>query len=308
MKNLNFKKTLPVIAAAGAFAVFSLTGCSSGSSKPAGISASAAETAAAATEAAGETSEVTKVVVGTTGLYALQSFINEQGELDGAEPAVMREIDARLPQYEFEFSTMEFASILPSVDAGKVQIAATNLRRTEDREANYIHSREAYITSPYYIIVTSDNTDINGIEDLEGKKLGINEGSTQAGIMEEYISRTGANIELVYSSDPVPDLVSGRIAAVADPQRYVLSLNSSYEDAQFKAVGEPIDNLAPEGSIISDYNAYLWYAETDTELRDAVDVVLKEMYEDGTLGEISRKYYGEDYAKDINRIFVESFE
>mgnify|MGYP002706336023 CR=1 FL=1 len=199
-------------------------------------------------------------------------------------------------------------AILPAVDAGKVQIACSNLRRTEDREANYIHSKEAYITSPYYIIVLEGNSDINGIDDLNGKKLGINEGSTQAGILEQYIEKSGADIELVYSSDPVPDLVAGRIDAIVDPQRYVLSLNSSYEDAQFKTVGEPIDNLAEEGSVVADYNAYLWFSSEDTELRDAVDTALAELYADGTLGEISKEYYGEDYAKDINRDYVESFK
>lgn len=288
-----FIKRLGAISLAGILGVSVLAGCGA-----------KADTNGGSDSANG----VKKVVVGTTGLYALQSFINDDGELDGAEIAVCKAIDEKLPQYEFEYSTMEFAAILPAVDAGKVQIACSNLRRTEDRETNYIHSKEAYITSPYYIIVLDGNSDINGIDDLNGKKLGINEGSTQAGILEQYIEKSGADIELVYSSDPVPDLVAGRIDAIVDPQRYVLSLNSSYEDAQFKTVGEPIDNLAEEGSVVADYNAYLWFSSEDTELRDAVDTALAELYADGTLREISKEYYGEDYAKDINRDYVESFK
>ena len=284
-----FIKRLGAISLAGILGVSVLAGCGA-----------KADTNGGSDSADG----VKKVVVGTTGLYALQSFINDDGELDGAEIAVCKAIDEKLPQYEFEYSTMEFAAILPAVDAGKVQIACSNL----SREANYIHSKEAYITSPYYIIVLDGNSDINGIDDLNGKKLGINEGSTQAGILEQYIAKSGADIELVYSSDPVPDLVAGRIDAIVDPQRYVLSLNSSYEDAQFKTVGEPIDNLAEEGSVVADYNAYLWFSPEDTELRDAVDTALAELYADGTLGEISKEYYGEDYAKDINRDYVESFK
>lgn len=298
-KNLITWKKWMAVVLAGVMTAAVLTGCGSTDETSADTTNTETETSEAETS---ETEEgVTTVTIGVPGLYALQNFVNEEGELDGAEIDVLKEIDERLPQYEFEYSTMDFASLLPALDAGKVDVACSNLRRNDAREEAYIHTYRAYITSPYSIIVLDSDTEVNGIEDLEGKTIGINEGSMQATIFEEYIAATGADITLLYSSDPVPDLVSGRVAAIIDPARYALSLNESYEDAQFKVVGEPIDSLANDGSLAQDSNVYFWFAQSDTELRDAFSEVLEDLYEEGFLAEVSEKWYGEDYASSINK-------
>ena len=303
MNNKTKKLAVLVLAALLAFSALTACGSSAETSAPAQEAASVAEPAAesVAEPAAASTDSVTVITVGTPGVYALQCFVNDAGELDGAEMDVIKAIDELLPQYEFQFETIEFASLFPALDAGKVDIACSNLRRNDDREAAYIHTYRAYITSPYNIIVLDNDTAINGIEDLEGKTIGINEGSMQATIFEQYIASTGANITLQYSTDPVPDLISGRVAAIIDPARYALSLNTSYEDAQFKVVGEAIDSLADPNSTAADNNAYLWFKTGDTELRDAISEALGQLYDNGTLGEISVKWYGEDYAALINK-------
>ena len=307
LKNVKtMKKTAAVIAAA-AMAAAVLAGCGSKEEAAPAEAAEATEATEAVEVSEEDAGEVTVIKVGNPGVYNLQGFIDEDGNLAGYEPDILNAIDELLPQYEFEYVITDFSSLFPALDAEKIDMATSNLRRTEDRDASYIHTTRAYGTSPYNIILLNDNEDIQNTDDLVGRTIGVTESSTQATILQEYIDRTGADIELYYTTDPVSDLQSGRIAAFISPGRYALSLNESYEDAQFKYVGDPIDTLADEGSVASDYNTYFWFRPGDEELRDAVSEAIETLYENGFLLEKSEEWYQDDYISLINKDIEEEF-
>ena len=99
------KKVLSLVLAA-AFVV-SLAGC--GSSK--------GDKAAAAGSGAPKT-----VRVAHTQYYVPYDFVNEKGESDGFEVAVMREIAKLLPQYMFEFVPTSDDDLLIGVGSGKYDV------------------------------------------------------------------------------------------------------------------------------------------------------------------------------------------
>ena len=74
-----------------------LAGCSTGN----------ASNEAETTSASGQDT-VKKIIVGTGTQFPNVCFIDENGKLTGYDVELIREIDKRLPEYEFEFSTMEF--------------------------------------------------------------------------------------------------------------------------------------------------------------------------------------------------------
>ena len=53
--------------------------------------------------------KVTKIVVGTGTAFPRICFIDENGKLTGFDVELVREIDQRLPEYEFELQTQEFS-------------------------------------------------------------------------------------------------------------------------------------------------------------------------------------------------------
>ncbi len=43
---------------------------------------------------------------------------------------LIKELDKRLPQYEFEFKTMDFGNLLLSLDAGKIDLVSHQMEKT----------------------------------------------------------------------------------------------------------------------------------------------------------------------------------
>jgi L-cystine transport system substrate-binding protein len=241
--------------------------------------------------------DVQKIKVGIMGASPLMSYTDDDGNFTGYEAETLKAIDEKLPQYEFEYIPTEFASLFVSLQAGDVDMISGNLRRSDEREENYIHTYRGYNSTPYRIIVLDTENDINGLDDLEGKRVAISQGSLQATILESYVEETGADIEAVYSTDPVGDYLSGRVDAMINPQFSYLIYNQSYDDVQFKNVG---DELISEEGNGSDHNSYFWMAKGNEELRDAVSEAIYELRQDGTLSELSEKFFQEDRIPEID--------
>ena len=131
MKNNILKKAVAVLVA-GTMAV-SLAACgnadqSTGGAQGCTTQESAAESDAAQGSATSDNTEKTKIIVATTGTGPSPFiFQGDDGNLDGYDIAVIKEIFSRLPQYELEFQTTEFASIFTGIDAGYYQMGVNNI-------------------------------------------------------------------------------------------------------------------------------------------------------------------------------------
>ena len=278
------RKLKRVVAAGlvGATLVTSLTGCGKKNDKA---------------EAGGE--KVTTINVGVITAGDKTSFVDDKGKLTGYEIELMRKIDEELPQYKFNFVQLEGPTLFSSLDAKKVDFISGNFRRSDAREEKYYHTYRAYISTPYNIIVFDDNTTINSLEDLEGKKVGTGEGSLMADILNAYIKDNNSTIEIVYSTDLVADLSAGRIDAIVMPGRQLDIYNEKYEGLKFKIVGDPVRG---KDGCMKDSNAY-WYVRKDDEsiaLRDALSEALYKLRQEGVLTELSNEWYGKDLTAGID--------
>ena len=63
-------------------------------------------------------SDVIKVKVGTGNSMPPYCSLDSQGELTGYDIAVLKEIDKRLDQYEFDIQAMDFNTLMVSIDSG----------------------------------------------------------------------------------------------------------------------------------------------------------------------------------------------
>ena len=63
--------------------------------------------------------KVQKIRVAHTNYYVPYDFVNDKGESDGFEVAVLKEIDKLLPQYEFEYTPTSDDDLLIGVLQGK---------------------------------------------------------------------------------------------------------------------------------------------------------------------------------------------
>lgn len=237
---------------------------------------------------------VQKIAVGAPLSAGDWASLDENGELDGYEIAVLKAVDERLPQYEFEITGTDFNNILLSLDTGKIDLGAFLFEYNEERAAKYDFATVGYVNFSTYLIFPADAQDVS-LAGLAGKIVGSkSEGDNVSNTIKKYNEShpDQAPIELdVYGeiSDEVriASFLEGRWDALYGVTWEADRLNEEFGNGK---------DIVKRGDIINDSLSYYLYPKDGAhdELKAAVDGALKELIEDGTLKEISDKYFGYD--------------
>lgn len=233
--------------------------------------------------------EVKKIVVGTGNQFPKVAFLDESGKLTGYDVELVRLIDERLPEYEFDIQVLDFTNILLSLETKKIDLAAHEFEKNEERSAKYLFNKEAYAHWKNKIIVSKDNNDkIESLDDLKGKKFFTSATSAEAQILENYNKANNNALELVYSSgaanDMVTQIATGRVDA---------SVGADF----ILPIIDPEGKLKTAGKELSEADILFLFRKNDAEqqvLADAVDRAIIELKADGTLGKLSTEWLGFD--------------
>ena len=271
------------LAAAGlSVAALALTACGgSASSVASSVASSAASSAAASTSAAaGEltTVEAGKLTMATNAAFPPYEMTTDAGDFEGIDIETAQAIADKLG-LELQIDDMDFDAALLSVQQGKADIAMAGITVTDERKAVMAFS-DSYATGIQSIIVP-EGSDIASPDDLAGKKIGTQRGTTG------YIYCTddfGEDSVVAYDNGltAVQALNNGQVDAVvidnAPAKEYVAAnpglkvLETSYAEEDY-AIGMNKDNTA---------------------LVEAVNAALEELKADGTLQSIVDKYITAD--------------
>ncbi|KQX48942.1 MULTISPECIES: transporter substrate-binding domain-containing protein [unclassified Paenibacillus] len=228
------------------------------------------------------------IKVGTAAVVKNVSFLNDSGKLTGYDVEVVREIDNRLPQYEFKFETMDFPNLFLSLDARKIDFIAMHLEQNDERRAKYLFNKEYYDSSKLLVAVNESNTSIHSIEDLKGKTVIVPASSSSAALVEKYNKEYKGTIKVIYGdyTNAVNQLKTGRADATVIDSGLAGSLNGDV-NAQLKLVGE---NLHTESGVY-----FAFRQEDGSEVSNAVDEALKAMKKDGALNKLSKEWLQRDF-------------
>lgn len=236
-----------------------------------------------------------KVVVGTGNSYEPYCYLDDKGNLAGYEYEVLKAVDELLPQYEFEYKTSDFANVLISLDAGKIDIGAHQYEWNKERDEKYLFGKEPYTTYVTYLTVAGNRDEVKSLDDLKGKKVKSSSGSNSAYILENYNKEHKDNpirVDYVNNStdeETITGLLNGVWDATIMTARDVDKLNKSYEKGSpsIKVTGDPVQTSS----------TYFVFAKDNTKLQEAVDGALKQLKENGTLAKISVDVIGGDYTE-----------
>ncbi|KWX72385.1 transporter substrate-binding domain-containing protein [Paenibacillus jilunlii] len=283
------KKTIPLVY--GLLLTLVIAGCGTNNNTSNSQGSNTAEAAAkTSTEApaATDAAQVTKIVVGTGTGFPQVCFIDENGKLTGFDVELIKEIDNRLPQYEFELQTMDFSNLLLSLETKKIDLVAHVMEKNPEREQKYSFNQEAYAHWRNRIIVAKDNESIHSLDDLKGKKVLTGATSAQAQILENYNKEHDNAITIVYqngaANDTVNQITTGRVDATLAAD-FVLP------------VIDPQGKLKAVGDELSSADILYVFRKDDAgskKLSDAIDGTIKELKTDGTLGKLSTEWLGAD--------------
>jgi len=187
-------KKIVAVAAVATIAI-SMVGCGSSTKKEsANSSASAIDTI----------KSKGKLVVGTSADYPPYEFhseVNGKDEIVGFDIEIAKQFAKDLG-VELEIKDMAFDGLLVALQADKVDMIFAGMTPTDERKQNADFSDIYYQATHRFILRSGDETAITSMDDLKGKKIGVQKGSIQEGIAQANFD--AANIK---SLDKVTDLV-----------------------------------------------------------------------------------------------------
>lgn len=311
MRNNILKKTVAVLAA-GTMAV-SLAACGnadqSADGAQTGVQGSTAQSDAAQGSATSDNTEKTKIIVATTGTGPSPFiFQGDDGNLDGYDIAVIKEIFSRLPQYELKFQTTEFASIFTGIDAGYYQMGVNNISYNKERGEKYLFS-DVYSVSTYGILVRDDNTDIQTLDDLPGHTTETSPTSYNASMYQSYNeAHPDAQIEVSYIEDSnnTPLSVSdGKIDFELFSKTTLQSQVEEYGLTNVKIIDVPIEDSTAFMDKLS--GNFFVVSKEYPQLVEDINTAFEAALEEGRILEISKQYLGDDADNNtiLNREYIE---
>ena len=247
------------------------------------------------------------VRIASEGAYAPWNFTNAQGQLDGFEIELGKKLCERM-EVQCTFVAQAWDGIIPALQAGKYDAIMAGMSITPERK-EVIAFSHPYAATPAIFVVPKDSdfaaaglpedtvdlaevtpdeqTQIDKVKELlSGATVGVQTATIHENFLRQYLTDdvtintydTQENLDL--------DLQAGRVdAALADQSAWKPLLDS---DKSFVRAG-PGFRSGPFGEGVG-----VGMRKDDTELKAKFDAAIEAALKDGTVKDLSVKWFGFD--------------
>jgi L-cystine transport system substrate-binding protein len=255
--------------------------------------------------AAGDVGKKKVVNVAYTNYYVPYDFVNDKGEADGFEVAVMKEVAKKLPQYEWKFTPTSDDDLLIGVESGKYTIGTKGIWKTAAREKKYLFTDNYIGASVIGLVIRKDEADkvkdMDSFAQYSGKLVPIAPQDARYMVIETY------NKE--HPDKPI-DLKSSEAFQIADAYSWVME---GRYDAYLEVELSYKNNIVKDDAPYHQFNDQLTYIrykgiptyplinKKETKLKDEVDKAIKELRDEGKIAELEQKYFGESLSQYIGQ-------
>ena len=242
------------------------------------------------------------IKVSTDANYAPQSYLNDKGELEGFDISVAKEAAKRLG-VKVKFVTPDWDLITAGKWGKRWDISIGSMTPTMER-LKALHFTMPYYSTPAQFAVHKDNATIKSLKDLAGKRIGVASETTY----DRYLHR---DLELVGVKIVYQDWNAGKIVTYPTDANAIedLSLGDGVrleavmiaKPTIFEAIkagcggggGCPLKMLG-DPAFYEHLSFALDRSRPDSEsLLKKLNEILSSMYKDGTLVDLSMKFYGQ---------------
>lgn len=223
------------------------------------------------------------ITVAMEGTWAPWTYHDEDDKLVGFDVEVAKAVADELG-VDVQYQEGEWDGLLAGVQSGRYDIMVNGVGYTEERAQAYTFS-DPYCYNKTALIVRGDNEDIKSLEDLNGKTTCNSANSTYQLIAEEY----GANVLDVETLDGTLEMVlagTDRADATLNAEASFLDYMNAHPDANLKIV-----DYYPESEKVC---IIMSKGDSSESLKEAINSAIEKLRADGTLSELSNKYFGGD--------------
>lgn len=252
-----------IVAAIGAIAI-SLVGCGDKKSNE-----------------ASNTMDKDTLVLGFDDTFVPMGFKGDDGEYTGFDIEVAQAMSEKLGK-EIELQPIDWTMKETELKNGNIDFIWNGFSITDERKEK-VDFTQAYLSNKQ-IIITLSGSDIKTKEDLKDKVVAAQDQSSAVDAIGDYADNFKELVTFPTNDDALRDLEAGRCdAVVADEvlSKYYINLKGENKYVILD------DNFGEEEYAVG-------VRKGDKELIEAWNKAYDELVEDGTLSEISKKWFGED--------------
>jgi glutamine transport system substrate-binding protein len=215
--------------------------------------------------------------VGVDTAFVPFEFKGKDGKYTGFDVDLWDALAKRIG-VEYELIPMDFNGLIPGLTTGNLDVvlAAIFIKSGREKAIDFSHP---YFRAGLKVLVRSENTDINGPQDLKGKVVAVKTGTATV----DYVNTLGTkkivkfpNIDQAY----MEVVTGGADAAMHDTPNVLYYIKTAGQE-KVKAVGADVKAAF-----------YGIGMQQGSELRDKVNVALLEMMEDGEYDKLYIKWFG----------------
>lgn len=219
------------------------------------------------------------LTVGTNAEFPPFEYVDDNGEPDGFDIALIKAIGERLG-VTVEVENMEFEALVSAIGS-KIDLAIAGMTVTDERQVSVDFSNPYYDALQYVIV--PEGSEIASFDDLAGKNIGVQLGTTGDFIASDDVE--GANVSQYNKGvDAVNDLLNGRVDCV------IIDKNPAQVfETQFSGQIKALDG-AQFGFEVENYAIAL--PKGDAALAQQVNKALEEIKADGTFDQLVADYIG----------------
>lgn len=193
--------------------------------------------------------------------------------------AVMKEAG-----YEYELKNIGWDPLFAAIQGETADLAISAITINEDRKQTYDFS------APYFesrnMILVPEGSDIKSAEDLKGKVVAVQNGTTGQEAVESLLGDNDENIKKFENNVlAIMELLKGGADAVVADNSVVQTYVKNNPDKKLVAIPDE-DSFDPE--------FYGLMFPKGSDLKADIDKAVKAVIEDGTYSEIYKKWFGEE--------------
>lgn len=221
-----------------------------------------------------------ELIVATEPSFAPFEFPDEKSkEFTGFDMDLIRAIAKEMGYKKCTIKNMGFDALIPALTAGNIDVAIAGMTITEARKEK-VNFSQPYYKSGLAFAVGKDNNDIKGIDDLKGKRLAVQLGTTGATRAEKI---EGVKVSTFNTSDlACMELKNKNVDAVISDlpvlQYFIQKSGKDYA----KIVGKPLTDEAYGIAV----------AKKNTALVKEIDAALDKLKKNGEYDKLYTKWFG----------------
>ncbi len=222
-----------------------------------------------------------QLILGLDANYPPMGFTDESGELVGFDIDVAQEVCRRLG-INLVKQPIEWDAKEEELNSGKIDCIWNGMSVTPERAESMTLS-QPYLKNTL-IIVVAENSNAKELRDLKGCSIGVQAGSAVVdALMESSIYPDVSVVEYEDNTTLMGDLGAGKVDAI---------LIDSIAAYYFIFNGEERYYVLSDS--ISEEEIAIGFRKGDYSLCDKIQEIVSDMKEDGSLGDISKKWFQTD--------------